>query len=124
MKKIETSMAPKALGPYSQAIVFDNLVYTSGQIAINPDTNEMVENDIVKQTHQVINNIQNILVEAGTSLDNVIKTTVFVKNICDFPKINEIYAKYFKECPARSLVEVSALPKNALIEIEVIAKIK
>lgn len=124
MKRIETNKAPKAIGPYSQAIVINDLVYTSGQIAINPETNEMVENDIVKQTYQVINNIKNILVEAGTNLDNVIKTTVFVKDICDFPKINEIYANFFKECPARSLVEVSSLPKNALIEIEAIAQIK
>ena len=124
MKTIKTKKAPMAIGPYSQAIAIGNIVYTSGQIAINPETNEMVEDDIVMQTHQVIKNISNILNEAGSSLDNVIKTTVFVKNIGDFSKINEIYAGYFINCPARSLVEVSNLPKNALIEIEVIAEIK
>ncbi|MGM9969289.1 MAG: RidA family protein [Anaeroplasma sp.] len=124
MKRIETNKAPKAIGPYSQAIVVGNILYTSGQIAINPENNEIIEADIVAQTHQVIKNISSILASAGTSLDNVIKTTVFVKNIKDFSKINEIYGQYFKGCPARSLVEVSSLPKNALIEIEAIAEMK
>lgn len=124
MEKIVTNKAPKAIGPYSQGMIVGNMVYTSGQIPINPETGEMVDNDIVKQTHQAINNLSNVLLAAGSNLDNVIKTTVFVKNISDFSTINEIYATYFKNSPARSLVEVAALPKNALIEIECIAIIK
>lgn len=123
MKKIETNNAPKAIGPYSQGIIANNIIFTSGQIPINPETNEMVENDIEIQAHQAFKNLNNILIEAGSNLQNVIKTTVFVKNINDFSKINEIYSKYFTNNPARSLVEVSNLPKNALIEIEAIALI-
>lgn len=124
MEKIVTDKAPKAIGPYSQGMIVGNMIYTSGQIPINPETGEMVDNDIIKQTHQAISNLSNVLLAAGSSLDNVVKTTVFVKNISDFSTINEIYATYFKNNPARSLVEVKALPKNALIEIECIAVIK
>jgi len=112
MKTIKTNKAPMAIGPYSQAIAIGNIVYTSGQIAINPETNEMVEDDIVIQTHQVIKNISNILNEAGSSLDNVIKTTVFVKNIGDFSKINEIYAGYFIISPPKTQLRFLNLPKN------------
>lgn len=124
MEKIVTNKAPKAIGPYSQGMIVGNMVYTSGQIPINPENGEMVDDDIVKQTHQAINNLSNVLLAAGSSLDDVVKTTVFVKNISDFSTINEIYALYFKNNPSRSLVEVKALPKNALIEIECIAVIK
>lgn len=121
MDFITTKKAPQAIGPYSQGIVVGNMIYTSGQIPIQPDTLDMVENDIIKQTHQAILNLEQVLLAGGSSLDKVIKTTVFVKDIKDFTKINEIYATYFKNKPARSLVEVSNLPKNALIEIEAIA---
>lgn len=121
MEYIKTLKAPQAIGPYSQGIIAGNLIYTSGQIAIDPKTGNLVENDIIKQTHQVINNLNEILLEGGSSLDKVIKTTVYVTNINDFSVINEIYATYFKNKPARSLVEVKSLPKNALIEIEATA---
>lgn len=123
MKKevITTKKAPQAIGPYSQAIVINNIVYTSGQIAIQPETGVITANDIEGQTKQVCQNISEILKSAGSNLDNVIKTTVFIKNMADFAKVNEIYATYFKTNPARSCVEVSKLPKDALIEIEVIA---
>ncbi|MBQ9124698.1 MAG: RidA family protein [Acholeplasmatales bacterium] len=123
MKKIDTNKAPKAIGPYSQAIVINNIIYTSGQLGINPETGLFAGNKIEDQTHQAIKNIIAILEEANTSIENVIKTTVFVKDINDFGKINEIYAKYFINSPARSLVEVSRLPKDGLIEIEAVAKI-
>lgn len=121
MKKIETNAAPKAIGPYSQAITVGNFVYTSGQIPINPISGEIETADIVGQTEQVIKNIEAILSASGSSLEKALKTTCFLTNIGDFAKFNEIYAKYFTENPARSCVEVSALPKNSLVEIEVIA---
>ena len=121
MKKIETNAAPKAIGPYSQAITVGNFVYTSGQIPINPASGEIETVDIVGQTEQVIKNIEAILSASGSSLEKALKTTCFLTNIGDFAKFNEIYAKYFTGNPARSCVEVSALPKNSLVEIEVIA---
>lgn len=121
MKTIKTNLAPEAIGPYSQAILVDGFLFTSGQIAINPKTG-LIEGDIVQQSNQAFTNIGKILEEAGMSFKNVIKTTVFVKDIKDFQTINEIYAKYFISNPARSLVEVSNLPKNSLLEIEIIAK--
>ena len=121
MKKIETNAAPKAIGPYSQAITVGNFVYTSGQIPINPISGEIETADIVGQTEQVIKNIEAILSASGSSLEKAVKTTCFLTNIGDFAKFNEIYAKYFTGNPARSCVEVSALPKNSLVEIEVIA---
>lgn len=121
MKKIETNAAPKAIGPYSQAITVGNFVYTSGQIPINPDSGEIEAVDIVGQTEQVIKNIEAILSASGSSLEKAVKTTCFLTNIDDFTRFNEIYAKYFTQNPARSCVEVSALPKNSLVEIEVIA---
>jgi len=123
MKKVETNKAPQAIGPYSQGIVVDNYFFSSGQIALTPE-GEMVEQDIKKQTHQVFANIKAVLEAAGTSLDKVVKTTVFLKNMDDFPVVNEIYASYFGEHkPARSCVAAAQLPKDALIEIEVIARI-
>lgn len=123
MKKvISTDKAPQAIGPYSQAIEFNNIVYTSGVIPVNPETNELVTGPIEVQAEQAIKNLAALVKEAGSSVDNVIKTTVFIKDMNDFGKVNEIYAKYFtKDCPARSCVEVARLPKDVLIEIEAIA---
>ncbi|MHB1654086.1 MAG: RidA family protein [Desulfitobacteriaceae bacterium] len=119
---IATSQAPAAIGPYSQAIVAAPFVYTSGQIPLVPSTGAVVEGDIEAQTRQVIANLQAVLVAAGSSLDKVVKTTVFVRNMADFPRINSIYGEFFTENPpARSLVEVTALPKGVLIEIEAVA---
>ena len=121
-KKISTPKAPQAVGPYSQAIMVNNTLYTSGQIAIDPATGVMVENSIELQTRQVMINLQNLLSESGFSFSDVVKTTVFLKNMDDFATVNAIYAEYFTEdAPARSCVAVSSLPKNALIEVELIA---
>ncbi len=122
MKKIiSTDKAPAAIGPYSQAIEVNGMVYTSGVIPVNPATGEIPEG-IDAQADQAIGNLVALLGEAGTSAENVIKTTVFIKEMDDFAKVNEVYAKYFtKDCPARSCVEVARLPKNVLIEIEAIA---
>ena len=123
MEKVKTDKAPAAIGPYSQAIISNGLVYTSGQIPINPATGNIEKDDIEGQTVQAISNLKAVLEEAGSSLDSVIKTTCFLQNIGDFAKFNETYAKYFTSNPARSCVEVAALPKGALVEIEVIAKL-
>ncbi len=122
MKKvISTDKAPAAIGPYSQAIEVDGMVYTSGVIPVNPATGE-IPKGVEAQATQAIGNLANLLEAAGTSTDNVIKTTVFIKDMNDFAKINEIYAAFFKgEYPARSCVEVARLPKDVLIEIEAIA---
>ena len=123
MKDIKTSKAPVAIGPYSQAILINNMVFTSGQIPINPDTGEIPET-IEEQTGQVLNNLKNLLEASGTSIEKVIKTTVFIKNMDDFSVINKIYESFFTTpYPARSCVEVSKLPKNVLIEIEAIAEV-
>jgi 2-iminobutanoate/2-iminopropanoate deaminase len=123
MKKvIATDKAPAAIGPYSQAIEIGNLVFTSGQIPVNPATGEIPEG-VEAQAEQAFTNIRELLAAAGTSIENVIKTTVFIKDMNDFGKINEIYAKYFTGTfPARSCVEVARLPKDVLIEIEAIAE--
>lgn len=122
MKVIQTKEAPSAVGPYSQAIELDNLVFASGQIAIDPKTGEVVEG-LEAQAHQVLKNAQAVIAASGAKWENVVKTTVFITNINDFAKVNEIYAQYFKQpYPARSCVEVGKLPKGALLEIEVIAK--
>lgn len=118
---ISTTKAPGAVGPYSQAVKVGNLIFTSGQIPLDPTTGELVGGDVKKATERALENVKAILEEAGTSLDKVVKTTVFVKNMGDFAAVNEIYAKYFeKDMPARSCVQV-VLPKDALVEIEVIA---
>lgn len=122
MKIVETKNAPKALGPYSQAIISNNLVYTSGQLGINPLTNTL-EEGIELQANQAFKNISEILKVAGSSLDKVIKTTLFLSDLANFSIVNEIYAKYFTSNPARSCVEVKKLPKDALLEIEVIAEV-
>ncbi len=122
MKKIiSTDKAPAAIGPYSQAIEVNGMVYTSGVIPINPATGEIPEG-IEAQANQAIGNLVNLVKESGTTPENVIKTTVFIKNMDDFAKVNAVYAKYFtKDCPTRSCVEVARLPKDVLIEIEAIA---
>ncbi|MDD3344188.1 MAG: RidA family protein [Sulfurospirillaceae bacterium] len=121
MKIIATPKAPQAIGPYSQAIALDTLVFTSGQIALQPN-GEFLEGDIVAQTHQVLENLIAVLEEAGTTLDKVIKTTIFLAHMEDFTKVNEVYGNYFKlHKPARSTVGVATLPKGALVEIEAIA---
>ncbi|MBO5068270.1 MAG: RidA family protein [Clostridia bacterium] len=121
MKKVSTDKAPKAIGPYSQAIVVNGLVYTSGQIPLNPESGVIVGKDIKEQTEQVMKNLSEVLKPAGTSLDNAIKTTCFLANINDFSAFNEIYSKYITNAPARSCVAVKDLPKGALVEVEVVA---
>ena len=123
MKIIETKKAPAAIGPYSQAIVIGDFIYTSGQIPINPATGNIEATEITGQAEQAIQNLKAVLEEAGSSLEKVIKTTCFLKDINDFAAFNETYAKYFTGKPARSCVEVAKLPKGALVEIEVIAVI-
>lgn len=123
MKEIKTNNAPAAIGPYSQAIVSGNTVYCSGQIPINPENGEIPEG-VNAQAHQVFKNISNLLNAAGSSIDKVIKTSVFIKDMNDFAEINSIYAEYFTEpYPARSCVEVARLPKDVLLEAEVIAEL-
>ena len=123
MKQISTNNAPQAIGPYSQAIVANGFVFASGQIAINPETNTVVEGGVEEQAHQVFKNIRNLLAAAGTNMDKVVKTTVFMADMNDFTTVNGIYGEYFTEpYPARSAVAVKALPKNVLIEVEVIAE--
>ena len=121
-KAINTEKAPKAIGPYSQAIQVGNLVYTSGQLPINPTTGAFPEGGIKEQTRQSLRNIQAILEEAGLTMSNVVKTTVFLADMNDFADMNTIYAEFFTQpYPARSAVAVKTLPKNALVEIEVVA---
>ena len=123
VKQIKTDKAPAAIGPYSQAIISGNTVYCSGQIPINPETGEIPEG-VANQAHQVFKNIKNLLEAAGTCIDKVIKTSVFIKDMNDFAEINAIYAEYFTEpYPARSCVEVARLPKDVLLETEVIAEL-
>ncbi|HHU18076.1 MAG: RidA family protein [Anaerovoracaceae bacterium] len=122
-KVISTKAAPSAIGPYSQGNIFNNLIFTSGQIPLNPETGDIVGTSIEEQTEQVLKNIKAILEEAGSSMNKVIKTTVFLKDIKDFVAMNEVYARYFEEgsYPSRSAVEVARLPKDVLVEIETIA---
>ncbi len=122
-EKIYTENAPAAIGPYSQAVVVNGMVYSSGQIAIVPATGNIEASDIVGQTTQVMENLKAVLAAAGTSLDKVVKTTCFLAEIADFASFNEVYGKYITEKPARSCVAVKDLPKGALVEVEVIATI-
>ena len=124
LKKVSTNKAPSAIGPYSQAIICGDMLYTSGQIPINPETGNIEATDITAQTEQVMKNLGAVLAEAGTSFENVVKTTCFLYNISDFSAFNEVYAKYFTSKPARSCVAVKDLPKGALCEVELIAVIK
>ncbi len=121
-KIISTTNAPSAIGPYSQGTIFGNLVFLSGQIALDKDTGALVEGGVEEQTHMVFRNIKALLDSQGLDFSNVIKATVFLKDMNDFAKVNEIYATYFTDnYPSRSAVQVAALPKAALVEIEVIA---
>ena len=121
---ISTDKAPAAIGPYSQAVKVGNLLFTSGMIPIDPATNTLVEGGIEVQAEQALTNIKNLLEASGSSTDKVVKTVVFIKDMNDFAKVNEIYAKYFTEnFPARSCVEVARLPKDVLIEMEAIAEV-
>jgi 2-iminobutanoate/2-iminopropanoate deaminase len=122
IKTIATDKAPQAIGPYSQGVQVNDIYYFSGQIPIDPKTNEMVTNNIEVQTQQVLANIRNLLESEGLAIENVIKTTIFIQDMDQFTTINKIYEEFFNgHKPARSTVEVSRLPKDALIEIEVIA---
>lgn len=124
MRVIQTSQAPAAIGPYSQGLVVNNMLYSSGQIPLKPN-GELVVGSVEKQTEQVLKNIDAVLKEAGSSRENVIKTTVFIKDMNDFPLMNAVYDKYFSgHKPARSCVEVARLPKDVLVEIEVVALVK
>ena len=125
MKVISTKKAPAAIGPYSQAIHVGNLVYTSGQIPIDPATGVFAEGGIKEQTRQSFTNVKAILEEAGLTMSNVVKTTVFMADMGDFADMNSVYAEFFSDpYPARSAVAVKALPKGALVEIEVVAEVK
>lgn len=122
-KIVYTKNAPDAIGPYTQARVVGNLVFTSGQIAINPATGNVEATDIEGQTHQVCKNLKAVLEEAGSSLENAVKTTCFLAEMGDFAAFNGIYGEYFTGKPARSCVAVKTLPKNVLVEVEVIAEV-
>jgi 2-iminobutanoate/2-iminopropanoate deaminase len=124
MKVVQTNDAPQAIGPYSQGIIIGNMFYSSGQIPLTAD-GVLVEGDIKAQTHQVFKNLKAVLEAAGASLETVVKTTVFIKDMNDFNALNEVYGQYFStHKPARSCVEVARLPKDVLVEIEVIALVK
>lgn len=123
LKKIFTEKAPAAIGPYSQGIIVNGLLFASGQIPIDPATGEINGDDIVTQAEQVMKNIGALLDEAGTDYQNVVKTSCFLADMGDFAAFNEVYAKYFTEKPARSCVAVKTLPKNVLCEVEVIAAV-
>ncbi len=120
---VYTKNAPDAIGPYSQAVKTGSLVFTSGQIAINPATGSVEAEGIEAQTEQVCKNLSAVLTEAGTSLDKAVKTVCFLADMGDFAKFNEVYGKYFTSKPARSCVAVKTLPKNVLVEVEVIAEV-
>ena len=124
MKVVHTDNAPAAIGPYSQAIILNDVLFTSGQIPVNPATGEIAGDTIEAQAEQVMKNLGAVLAEAGTSFENAVKTTCFLADMGDFAAFNEVYAKYFVNKPARSCVAVKTLPKNVLCEVEVIAAIK
>ena len=120
---ISTDKAPAAIGPYSQATKINGMIYTSGMIPINPATGELVTGSVEEQAEQAISNLENLIKEAGSSMDKVVKTVVFISNMDDFGKINEVYARHFKDpYPARSCVQVARLPKDVAIEIEAIVE--
>lgn len=121
IQTVFTDKAPAAIGPYSQAKIFNQTLFTSGQIPVVPETGEVAGDDIKSQAEQVMKNLAAVLTEAGTSFENVVKTTCFLADMSDFAAFNEVYAKYFTEKPARSCVAVKSLPKNVLCEVELIA---
>lgn len=121
---VSTGDAPKAIGPYSQAIVHNGIAYLSGQIPLDPTTGQIVDGGIATQTERVLENLKAVLTAAGSSLGAVLKTTVYLRDIGDFPAMNEVYGRYFTEnAPARSTIQAAALPRNAMIEIDVIAAV-
>ena len=124
MKIVATEKAPKALGPYSQGYVHNGVLYTAGEIAINPEVNDVEATTIEAQTEQVCKNLGEVLKEAGTSFDKVLKTTCFLADMSDFAAFNEVYGKYFTSKPARSCVAVKTLPKGGLCEVELIAAVE
>ncbi len=123
MEKVSTNKAPKAIGPYSQAIKSGSFVFTSGQIPLDATSGEIVGSNIVEQATQVLKNLSEVLIEAGSSLDRIVKTTCFLADMGDFAKFNEVYSSFIKNAPARSCVAVKTLPKNVLCEVEAIAEI-
>lgn len=120
--KVQTNNAPAAIGPYSQAVCMGDLIFTSGQIPLDPETGMLVGESITEQTHRVCKNLEAVLTAAGGSLKSVVKTVCFLSNMADFAAFNEVYAQYFTERPARSCVAVKELPKGALVEVEAIAE--
>ena len=122
LKKVATTNAPAAIGPYSQAVICGGVVYTSGQIAIVPESGNIEANDIIGQSEQVMKNLGEVLKAAGSDYSRAVKTTCFLKDMADFAAFNEVYAQYFTEKPARSCVAVKELPKGALVEVEVVAE--
>ena len=123
MKVVYTEKAPAAIGPYSQAMILNGVLFTSGQIPVNPATGEIIGDTIETQAEQVMKNLGEVLKEAGSSFEKAVKTTCFLADMGDFAKFNEVYAKYFVNKPARSCVAVKTLPKNVLCEVEVIAEV-
>ncbi len=123
-RKIETPAAPAAIGPYSQAVITGNLVFTSGQIPLDPETGNVEGETIFEQTHRVCKNLEAVLKAAGSCLQNAVKTVCFLSDIADFAAFNEVYAQYFTGKPARSCVAVKALPKDVLLEVEVVAELE
>ena len=124
IKRISTDKAPAAIGPYSQAILCGNMLYTSGQLGMNPANGEIEGTDITAQATQALENLGAILAEAGTSFDNIVKTTCFLADMADFAAFNAVYSKYITNAPARSCVAVKTLPKNGLVEIEAVAVVE
>lgn len=126
IRTVSTPDAPAAIGPYSQAVVHAGLVYCSGQIALDPRTGELVEGDVAAQTRQVLTNLAHVLEAAGSGLDHVLKTTVYLKSIGEFPRMNEVYGTFFPEKapPARATVEVARLPRDARVEIDCVAVLR
>ena len=120
--KVETNKAPKAIGPYSQAVVVGNLIFTSGQIPLNPETGVLEGNDIKEQTHRVCQNLKAVLEASGSSLEKAVKTVCYLSDMTNFSEFNEVYAQYFTQKPARSCVAVKELPKGALVEVDVVAE--
>jgi 2-iminobutanoate/2-iminopropanoate deaminase len=125
MKKIVSSGgAPKAIGPYSQAVIWNGMAFLSGQIPLDPATGELIQGDVAAQTERVLDNLKAVLEAAGASLNSVLKTTVFLKDMADFPKMNEVYGRYFAENPpARSTVQAAKLPRDVMVEIDAIAEV-
>lgn len=124
MEKISTTKAPAAIGPYSQAICAGGFVFTSGQIALDPETGVLVGNTVAEQAEQIMKNLSAVLAAAGCTFDDVVKTTCFITDMADFASFNEVYGRYITSAPARSCVAAAALPKGALAEVEVIAQAK